>query len=575
MYRFFIAQCFFFITWPFLVSGQTKYPVEDFISPLDITLSVSGTFGELRNTHLHSGIDFRTMGVEGVPMRAVADGYVSRIMISPTGFGKAIYIHHPNGYTSVYGHCRNFTPEIDAYIRNEQYRMETFAVNLFPEAALFPVKQGDIIAYSGNTGSSQGPHLHFEIRKTNGQIPLNPLHFGFEVKDFIRPQIERLVIYPFGPDSRVEGKTTSFEPEIAGWGPVYRLKSGDTISVSGDIYFGIETYDRLNDSNNKNGVYSVEIFQDSNLVYAQKKDGFPFSETRYVMSLMDYPRFVSERKRIQRTRIEPSNRLSVYTKADNNGIFRFDENRVYTMQYVVKDAHANESVLTFYLRGSVPPFVAATQPPVQQTGQTILNWNTPNIFEKNGLVLEIPERALYDTVHFRFSVSPSVPGSYAPVYRLHHKYTALHDFCRLSVKPHAVPGHLMDKVLIAALDDGNFRAVGGAWDGDYLTARIRDFGDYTIIADTLAPEIQPINIYDGKDISSQSAIRIKTKDDLAGIETFRGTMNGEWILMEWDPKNDLLIYQIDDKTLPGNNDFRLTVSDTRGNEAIYEATLVR
>lgn len=575
MYRFFIAQCFFFITWPFLISGQGSYPANDFISPLDITLSVSGTFGELRNTHLHSGIDFRTMGVEGVPMRTVADGYVSRIMVSPSGFGKAIYIHHPNGYTSVYGHCRNFAPEIDAYIKNEQYRMETFAVNLFPEAALFPVKQGDIIAYSGNTGSSRGPHLHFEIRKTSGQIPLNPLHFGFEVKDFIRPQIERFLVYPYGEGSSVDGNSNPVEFELAGWGPVYRLKSGDTISVSGDIYFGIETYDRLNDSNNRNGVYSVEIFQDSALVYAHKKDGFPFSETRYVMSLMDYPRFVSERKRIQRTRIEPNNRLSVYTKADNNGIFRFDENRVYTMQYVVKDAHANESVLTFHIRGSNPPVVAATQPPAQQAGQLILNWNTPNLFESDGMMLEIPEGALYDTVHFRFSVGKVVPDSYAPLYRIHHKYTALHGFCRLSIKPDAIPGHLRDKALIVLVDKAKFSAVGGTWDGDYLTARIRDFGDYTITADTLAPEIFPLNIYPGKNISDQSTVRIRIKDDLAGIETYRATMNNHWILMEWDPKNDLLVYTLDEKTLPGSNDFRLTVTDTRGNESVYEAVLIR
>jgi hypothetical protein len=556
-------------------SGQSNYPTGCFISPLDITLSVSGTFGELRSTHLHSGIDFRTRGVEGLPIVAVADGYVSRILVSPTGFGKAIYIHHPNGYTSVYGHCRNFTPEIDDFIRQEQYRKESFAVNLFPTADQFSVKQGQFIAHSGNTGSSMGPHLHFEIRKTNGQIPVNPLHFGFQVRDFIRPTIEKFVVYPHGNGSSVNGMKTPTAFELAGWGAEYRLKSNDTIAVSGAIYFGIETYDRLNDSNNKNGVYSVELFQDSALVYAHRMDEFPFDETRYVLSLKDYRRFVSDKRRIQRTRIEPNNRLSVYRKAENNGIFRFDEERIYLMQYVVKDAHGNESKLTFHLKGSPPDFRNAMEAAMQANNPRVMDWKKDNRLEADGLILEIPANALYDTIHFTFSTEPPFAGSFSPVYNLHHKYTPLQGFCSLSVKPESIPPDLKDKALIVSLNGSSHNAVGGTWNNDYLTARIRDFGSFTVFTDTLAPEITPLNIFMGKDISAQNTIRIKIKDDLAGIESYRTTMNGKWILMEHDPKNELLIYHIDERTTTGKNDFRLTVTDTRGNIAVYEAILIR
>ncbi len=573
MYRYLFLIAFFFV---FCTSnGQSSYPKDYFISPLDITLSVSGTFGELRSTHLHSGIDFRTQGVEGLPIRAVADGYVARIMISPGGFGKAIYIHHPNGYTSVYAHCRNFTSGIDDFIRHEQYRNESFAVNLFPTADQFPVKKGQIIAYSGNTGSSMGPHLHFEIRRTNGQIPINPLHFGFEVRDFIRPQIERFVVYPFGKSSSVNGVKTATAFELAGWGAEYRLKSNDTIAVSGAIYFGIETYDRLNDSNNKNGVYSVELFQDSQLVYAIRMDEFPFDESRYLLSLKDYRRFVAEKQRIQRTRIEPNNRLSVYQKADNNGIFRFDEERIYLMQYVVKDAHGNKSKLTFHLKGTKPDFSNAMENLMQASNPRVMDWRKDNRFEADGLIMEIPANALYDTVHFSFSTQPAIAGSFSPVYTLHHKYTPIHGFCSLSIKPDFMPPDLKDKALIVSLNGNNLNAVGGTWNDDYITARFREFGEFTVMVDTLAPEITPLNIHQGKDISAQTSIRIKIKDDLAGIENYRATMNGQWILMEYDPKNDLLVYHIDDRTAAGNNEFRLTVSDTRGNESVYEAVLYR
>lgn len=557
------------------INGQNPHPTDYFISPLDITLSVSGTFGELRNTHLHSGIDFRTRAVEGLPMKAVADGYVSRIVVSPTGFGKAIYIHHPNGYTSVYAHCRNFNPEIDEWVKSEQYRLESFSVNLFPVAGQFPVKQGEIIAYSGNSGSSMGPHLHFEIRKTNGQIPINPLHFGFEVRDFIRPTIERFVVYPHGNGSSVDGLDKPKEFELAGWGPVYRLSSGDTISVTGNIYFGIETFDRLNDSNNRNGVYSVELYQDSVLVYGYRMDQFSFNETRYVLSLKDYLRFVSDRSRIQRTRIQPNNRLSVYTESGNNGIFRFDEERIYHMQYVVKDARGNESVLTFHIKGSVPGFREAILAAKQPAASNLMHWDKANSFASNGMTLEIPKGALYDTIHFNFSVDSAIADGFSPVYNIHHRHTPLHSFCNLSISPTGLPQHLQDKALIVNVNRNDLNAVGGVWRDNRINARIRDFGRFTVVVDTIAPTITPRNIHDGKDISEQTAIRLTARDDLAGIETIRATMNGQWILMEWDPKNNLLVYQIDERTSQGRNAFRLEVADTRGNQAVYEATLIR
>ena len=238
-----------------LFGQEIKNSKVSFMAPVDFKMALSGTFGELRSNHFHAGIDIKTYGVIGKPIHAIADGFVSRIAVSPGGYGEAVYIEHPNGFTSVYAHCNAFSDKLSQWVKAQQYAKESFQVNLFPERNQFAVKRGDIIAYTGNSGSSAGPHLHFEIRKTNRQIPVNPLFFDFDIKDFIRPTIRGIKIYPFGKSSLINGSSSTASPEIAGWGPEYRLNNSDTLLLSGYFYFGIDTYDLLNDANNKNGVY--------------------------------------------------------------------------------------------------------------------------------------------------------------------------------------------------------------------------------------------------------------------------------------------------------------------------------
>ncbi|MBE0639502.1 MAG: M23 family metallopeptidase [Bacteroidales bacterium] len=555
------------------ITAQEKYPIDYFDSPVDFPILLSGTFGELRTGHLHSGIDIRTQGAEGKSLKAVADGYVSRIVVSPVGFGKAIYIDHPNGYTSVYAHCQSFYPAVDTYVKEEQYLEESFTIDLLPEPGQFQVTKGQVIAKSGNSGSSGGPHLHFEIRNTETEKPINPLHFGFTVKDFTRPQIRRLRVYPYGAASLVDGKTKPKEFELAGWGPNYRMKSGDTINLSGDIYFGIEAVDQHNDSKYNNGFYSLQLLIDSVLVYSHVMNEFSFDETRYMQSLIDYPYFVRNKHKIQQTRILPNNPLSIYEKVKNKGVFNFNHSKLYRIQFVVGDFHGNESILTFHVKGD--PFKGEIKPPDQS--DYLMYWGESNQFEQDGLLLEIPEKALYDTIHFQFKTSPPIKKGYSPLYHLHNKYTPLHKFCDLYIKPEKFRPELKEKLLIVRVDpaDNSLTAIGGSWDDDYITAKIRDFGNYTVVADTLKPTITPVNIQNGKNISAQSNIRITIKDDLAGIESYRATMNGNWILMEWDPKNNLLEYKIDEHTKKGKNQFRLSVKDTRGNERVYETSLTR
>ncbi|NCC72789.1 MAG: M23 family metallopeptidase [Sphingobacteriia bacterium] len=562
---------------PYSLLPQKNYPKNYLSSPVDFTIQLSGTFGELRNEHLHSGIDIRTQGSVGHHIRAAADGFISRIMVSPVGFGKAIYIDHPDGYTTVYGHLQSFATEIARFVKEEQYRQKTFSINLLPAQNQFLVKKGQIIGQSGNSGSSGGPHLHFEVRKTNGQIPLNPLNFGFQVKDFTRPQIQRLIIYPSGIHSAVGKSKKPVEFALSGWGPSYKLKDKDTISVSGDVYFGIETIDKQSDSNNKNGVYSVRLFINSEEVFATSMDEFSFDESRYMQSMIDYPYFIHNKRRVQLTRILPNNRLSIYKNVKNKGVFNFTPGRIYQIQYRVADIFNNESILTFHLKCIAPePFPATIKQEIQNDFQ-VMNWEKNNRFVQNDLIVEIPEGALYDSIHFRFVKKTQSDHTYSPVYNIHNETTPLQKACLLKIKPGDFPADLKEKLLIGRLDPvtNDFSASGGSWEGDSLITSISKFGCYAIVADTINPTIKPVNIYNGKTLTSQYSIRIIIKDDFSGIASYNPTMNGQWILMEYDPKNNLLVYQIDEIMTSGKNTFNLDVIDNQGNTSTYSATLFR
>lgn len=558
------------------VIAQRAVSGAGFISPVDFKLALSGTFGELRTDHFHSGIDIKTWGVRGKPLHAISDGYVSRIAVSGEGLGKAIYVKHPNGYTSVYAHCRNFRKDIDNYVRAEQYQRESFEVNLFPTPDKFPVQHGDIIAYSGNSGRSFGPHLHFEIRRTEGQKPLNPLAFGMPVKDFVRPTFQRIMIYPYGNFSFVNRVNEPCEYATTGWGPDCGIENGDTVEISGQAYFGVEAYDVLNESKNRNGIYAMEVYIDSVLKYSHAMDEFSFSESRYINSLIDYAYFAENGRRLQKTRIDPNNKLSVYQVRENDGVFDFIDNRLHRVLIVIRDFHGNESLLRFYVQSIPPALENVLKNGNHMSPDLVFDWERPNEFRSEDVKLYIPEGALYDTVHFVFSTSPAMEDCCTEIFHVHRKSTPLHRDCRLSVRAENIPPKHKSQALIVMLDDVEYQAAGGEWEDDiWMSAEVRSFGDYTVVLDTMPPEVRPQNIYPGKNISTQQAISIKAMDDIAGIESYRATMNGQWILMESDPKNDLLIYKIDDRTLPGVNKFRLTVTDERENETFYEATLIR
>jgi hypothetical protein len=335
------------------VRAQRIYPASDFRPPLDFRLLLSGTFGEIRSNHFHSGIDIKTGGSEGQKVYAVADGYVSRIKVSAYGFGKALYITHPNGYVSVYGHLKGYNKVIGDYVKATHYRQESFEIEMFPEAGELPVKQGEIVAYSGNSGSSGGPHLHFELRDAGTQKIINPLLFGFDVKDIYRPRITSIKIYPEGENSQVNGAGKAIRYLVEGWGAEHRLAGDPVIRLSGDISFAVQMFDQQNDTDNKNGPYAVALYIDSEKVFDLKMETFAFDQTRYVNSLLDYDELVRNNARLVRTCIDPGNHLDLYGSVRERGIFRFNDSLTHTIRYEVTDVPGNVAVLEFRVQSAV------------------------------------------------------------------------------------------------------------------------------------------------------------------------------------------------------------------------------
>lgn len=560
--------CIFLIN--LLLSGNlqaqvgSKQTVSTGIKPMGIPIFLSGNFGEPRANHFHSGIDIKTGGVPGVPVRSVAPGYVSRIKVEPGGYGQALYLNHPNGYTSVYAHLQSFNKNITEFVKHEQYRRESFSVDLFPESSRFPVEAGQVIASSGNSGSSQGPHLHFEIRDTHSENPINPLIQALRVLDHTAPVMERIVIYSLGRHKEwIKPLDLNLTKGSSG---VYTTRNSQPLPLDHRSGIGIQLYELIDGSANRCGVYQLQGYLDDELFFESLMDEFSFAETRYMNSYMDYRIYQIEGRYVLKLFVEPNNRSSIYHFTKNNGILVVRDSSVHELKIVALDVAGNQSVARCQVRLNPSDF--KKDPDYLPTYNAFFSFAESNHFSADGLEIDLPRGALYDDLYFKYLIEPTPDGCYSPLHRVHKNTTPLHQFFTLRIRPEKIPEPLKSKAQIVELDsDGRFSAVGGRWEGEMLTVRVRSFGDYTVMLDTIPPLIRAANFSLEEDLQNLETIRFIISDDLSGIHRYRGELDGKWILMEYDQKNRLLKYTWDATRVDPRKTHRLTiqVDDQAGN----------
>ncbi len=543
---------------------QTKqYPKNFFRYPLDLPPTTAGSFGELRPNHFHSGLDFKTNGRTGYPVHAVYDGYISRLRVQFGGFGNAIYITHPNGYTTVYGHIERFSPQIEQLVRNYQYQQKSFEVDFTLTPLQVHVCKDDIIAWSGNAGASAGPHLHFEIRDTETEQTINPQLFGLTISDKIPPTLGTICVYHLN-NPPFDEKTPRQFFGVKGSAGNYHLAQPQVINVSGETGFGITATDINSTSINHNGIYSIELKLDGAVVYTFAVERFAFDQTHAINAYIDYPIFLKSHRFIQKCFILPGSKISLYPQSVNRGIINFTDNAIHEVEYVVKDIAGNTSTLKLKVKSSANK----TTPPSSVTNASFFHYDKQNEFKTDKVKLLIPVGNLYNDLNFAYAISPEKQGAYSEIHHIHNKLTPINDSYELWIKPNHLPDRLLNKAVIVNTDGV---CEGGTYENGFIKADVRTFGDFYIKLDTIPPTILPINIRDGSNMAKMQRIALKISDNLSGIKSYSGKIDGNWVLMEWDYKTKVLSYKFDKNITTGKHIFELIVTDKKDNISQYSA----
>ncbi|MGF1924104.1 MAG: M23 family metallopeptidase [Bacteroidia bacterium] len=538
------------------IYSDNKYPLTDFRQPLDIVPpALAGSFGELRSNHFHSGIDFRTNQRIGYPVYAVADGYISRLRVQNSGFGLAIYINHPNGYTSVYGHLSRFNPRIGQAIKGIQYKAKSYEIDEFPNADFLKVRKGDVIAYSGNTGSSGGPHLHFELRDTKTEATINPQLLGIQIPDNIPPVISSMYVY------RLNGLPfDEFTPkqyfQVIGSNGKYTLNKVSTIHLNGEVGFGIAATDKHSGMSGVNGVYSIELEVDGSVIFTSAVERFSFENSRAINAHIDYPALLSFKRSVQKSFVDPGNPLQIYSNLVNSGRVTFSDGKLHRINYTLTDAKGNRSTLSFNVQADPKAVINTTKRP---TG-TPFPFSKTNEFVNDEIKIVLPKGTLYNDLNFVYKKLPN------GVHQIHNTLTPLHSGFELSIKADSTLIKYQSKVLIKSV---NGSSQGGYFENGIVKAKPRVFGSFMIGIDTIAPTIVPVNISSGKNMNSLSKISFKIRDNLSGIKSFNGYIDGQWVLMEFDTKTANLWHTFDERTTSGKHSFELIVTDMKDNTKRY------
>lgn len=550
-----------------IARGQSDYPKGYFRNPLDVPINLSGNFGELRPNHYHMGIDLKTQQKENLNVYAAAEGYISRIKIEPGGFGRAIYITHPNGYTTLYAHLNNFAAKIDAYVKQQQYEQESWRVTLEIPPHRFPVKRGEFIAFSGNTGGSQAPHLHFEIRRTEGDINVNPLLFGLPLKDNVPPKILRLAI--FDRTKSVYEQSPKIIPVKASGATKY-ITSPGIIKVSSPlISFAITAYDTHTGSSNLNGIFeaSLEVNDEEQETFIM--DNISYNTTRYLNAHIDYKYKTTGGAYLQHLSELPGYINSIYANGNGKGVIDISDGDIYDIIIEVADTEGNTVKLDTKIQYD-NKYIHTPDPPGKLFYPLMLDG-----FETDNCEFYIGEKCLYDSVHIKYANAASGnPEVVSDIHTIGAGYVPLQESFLIRIKPDIGYNAADSQRIVMQWTQGNKTAVQKVqWQNEWAAARFRDFGNFYLIRDTVPPVIVAPFV-NGANLSKVSRIVFSVKDNLPGVKNVRAELDGKWLRFTND-KGRNFIYYFDEKCAIGAHTLKISAEDEAGNKVNHEYAFIR
>ncbi|MDA9679641.1 M23 family metallopeptidase [Flavobacteriaceae bacterium] len=530
----------------------------EWIPPLDIPFSLSGTFGEPRSTHFHLGIDIKTQGKEGWEVRSVAPGYISRVRVSLGGYGKTVYINHTDGTSSVYAHLKKFAPKIEAYIKSIQYEKESYTLQQFPKKGEFTIEAGEVIGYSGNTGSSSGPHLHFEIRDTKSQKPLNPLLFDLPISDSQRPQIQKLFIFYH------KNNTVLTHSE-----PIALQKVNDStyntpvINSSGKMGLGLQMFDRQDLSYNKNGIYKAKLEINGKTITQFQFDQLNYSDSDKLFINVDYPTYKKNKNKIQKLFFQDHKPLTFMKSINNEGIFNIELGKSYQIRIIVEDFSGNTSYIVMYIEGR------KKQIPNKKLEGKLIEPRLDYLLTLNDKEVYFPKKTFFKNATIQINEERNTLSIGPDLFPFQSPY-------EIRFKVNEEDTLKLRQSFIAKKIGKKLSFLPTVINKSHWITKLKDMGDYTLERDSIPPKIVPSNFEPNQWLSKFKFLKIKISDDFSGIKSYRGNINGEWVLFEYEPKGNLLTHDFSDKTFKlSKHKLELEVVDNVGNKSVYKTTFFR
>lgn len=542
-----------------ITQAQNNYPQNYFRNPLNIPINLAANFGAVRSNHFHMGLDIRTNSQENLPVVAAADGYVSRIKVERYGFGNAVYITHPNGYTTVYAHLNKYFDKLDEYVKERQYKDEKWEQDIIFLPDQFPVTKGQLIALSGNTGGSAGPHLHFEIRDTKTEECINPLLFGFAIPDNVAPIISGLYWY--------DRRFSTYEPGANGiavkkTGNVY---TSNIVQVnSSQISFAIKAVDKANQGFNL-GIYDAELLMDGKLIYHFKIDKVHYNDTRYLNGCIDYTKFVRDKMSIQHLSTLPGMKLKDYSSG-SDGIINIQDNEIHNIEIILKDVKGNTSRLTTKIQ-------LAKDSDKVSSGDKTVKPNEAKTIKTENAEINLSKNAVYDAVNFTM-FEKSDPEAVSNAVVLNGSYIPVHDYFTLKIKSNRkLTDEEKNKIVIELNYGSDKNIVKAKWNGDWAEEEFNRLGTARLLFDNSLPSVSP-SWQDGALISSGS-LRLKGTTKIGDIKSFRAELDGKWL--RFARVKDDFVYIFDEKCPKGSGSHTLKVTtfNTAGNANTQTFTFQR